>query len=60
MPSNSKLLMIVSAASPPGRLAAANSVTAELAQSKHPDTTVEILNLAEAQIGDPVGRQMAD
>jgi FMN reductase len=59
MRGNSKLLMIVGAATPPGRLAAAISVTAELAQSKHPDTTVEILNLAEAPIETCDGRSRA-
>jgi FMN reductase len=59
MPGNSELLMIVGAATPPGRLAAAISAMAELAQSKHPDITVEILNLAEAQIETCDGRPLA-
>jgi FMN reductase len=59
MPGNSNLLMIVGAATPPGRLAAAISAAAELAQSKHPDITVEILNLADAQIETCDGRPLA-
>src|SRR5262249_1014049 len=59
MPNNPKLLMIVGAATPPGRLAAAISVTAELAPSKHPDITVDVLKLAEAQTAICDGRPLA-
>ena len=47
MAGNIKLLMIVGAATPPGRLAAAVDGAAEQARSRHPDAAVEILNLAE-------------
>ena len=59
MSGNPKLLMIVGAATPPGRLAAAISAAAELAQSTHSDITVEVLNLAETQIETCDGRPLA-
>jgi FMN reductase len=51
--------MIIGAATPPGRLAAAISVATELARSEHPDIPVEVLNLAETQIETCDGRRLA-
>lgn len=58
MRDSSKLLMIVGAATPPGRLAAAISTAAELVQGQHSGITVEVLNLAEAQIEICDGRPL--
>ncbi|HYZ43050.1 MAG TPA: NADPH-dependent FMN reductase [Stellaceae bacterium] len=60
MPGNPKLLMIVAAGTPPGRLVAAISAAAELARGAHPEITVEVLNLAEAQIETCDGRPLGD
>ena len=59
MPNNPKLLMIVGAATPPGRLAAAISSAAELVQGQHSGIAVEVLNLAEVQIETCDGRPLA-
>jgi FMN reductase len=45
-----QLLMLVGAATPPGRLAAAIAQAAETARASSPDVAVDILNLAEAPI----------
>src|SRR5258707_13468612 len=44
------LLLLVGAATPPGRLATAIATAAEMARSRHSDVPVDILNLA----GTPV------
>jgi FMN reductase len=58
MAGKTKLLMIVGAATPPGRLAAAVAFSAEAIRGKHPDARVEILNLAETQIDICDGRAL--
>ena len=45
-----KLLMIVGAATPPGRLATAVAAAAAAASGKHGELSIEILNLAETPI----------
>lgn len=59
MPDNPNLLMIVGAATPPGRLAAAIAHAAEAARAQHRDVLIDILNLADARIeicdGRPLG-----
>jgi FMN reductase len=53
-----KLLMLVGAATPPGRLAAAIAVAAGVAQTSGGDVAVEILNLAETPIDICDGRPL--
>ena len=53
-----RLLMLVGAATPPGRLAAAIEVAAEAARSGSGDISVDILNLAEARIEICDGRPL--
>jgi FMN reductase len=59
MAENSGLLILVGAATPPGRLAAALGVAAEAVRAQHGDVAVDILNLADAPIeicdGRPLG-----
>jgi FMN reductase len=50
MADRSGLLILVGAATPPGRLAAALATAAEAARARHPDIAVDVLNLAE----DPI------
>jgi len=52
------LLMLVGAATPPGRLAAAIALAAEAAQTSGGDIAVEILNLAEISIDICDGRPL--
>lgn len=52
------LLMVVGAATPPGRLAAAIAMAAEAAQASGGDIAVEILNLAETPIDICDGRSL--
>jgi FMN reductase len=54
------LLMLVGAATPPGRLAAAIATAAEAAQSEGGDVAVDILNLAETPIDICDGRPLAN
>jgi FMN reductase len=58
MPESSELLIVVGAATPPGRLAAALSVAAEAARSRYPELGVDILNLADAPIDLCDGRPL--
>jgi FMN reductase len=58
MPDNPTLLMIICAATPPGRLAAAVAIAVETAQAKHRDIPIEILSLADAQIDTCDGRPL--
>jgi FMN reductase len=53
-----KLLMLVGAATPPGRLAAAIAAAAEMARAGGGDVNVEILNLAETPIDICDGRPL--
>jgi FMN reductase len=53
-----RLLMIVGAATPPGRLAAAIALAAETVRSAHGDVAVDILNLAETPIDICDGRPL--
>jgi FMN reductase len=53
-----KLLMLVGAATPPGRLAAAIEAAAEEARSQGGDLAVDILNLAETPIETCDGRPL--
>jgi FMN reductase len=53
-----KLLMLVGAATPPGRLAAAIAVAAGVAQTSGGDVAVEVLNLAETPIDICDGRPL--
>lgn len=53
-----KLLMLVGAATPPGRLAAAIEAAAETARSSGGDLAVDILNLAETPIEVCDGRPL--
>ncbi|MBV9685895.1 MAG: NAD(P)H-dependent oxidoreductase [Alphaproteobacteria bacterium] len=53
-----KLLMVVGAAAPPGRLAAAIETAAETAQTVGGDVAVDILNLAETAIDVCDGRPL--
>ena len=50
MPGNTKLLIIVGAATPPGRLAAAMAMAAEAARGQAGGVAADILNLAETRI----------
>src|SRR5712691_9473162 len=52
------LLMVVGAATPPGRLAAAIAVAAEAAQTGGGDIAVDILNLAETPVEICDGRAL--
>ena len=54
----SRLLMLVGAATPPGRLAAAIAEAADTARASSPDITVDILNLAETRIEICDGRPL--
>jgi FMN reductase len=58
MPGNTKLLMVVGAATPPGRLAAAVAFAAEAAATLAEDITVDVLNLAEAPVDICDGRAL--
>ena len=53
-----KLLMVVGAATPPGRLAAAIEMAAEAAQSSGGEVTVDILSLVETRIDICDGRAL--
>jgi FMN reductase len=53
-----KLLMLVGAATPPGRLAAAIAYATDTARAGNPDIAVEILNLAETQVEICNGRPL--
>ena len=50
MPGNTKLLIVVGAATPPGRLAAAMAIAAEAARGQAGGVAADILNLAETRI----------
>jgi FMN reductase len=50
MAETSGLLMLVGAATPPGRLSAAVAATAEAARAGHADLAVDILNLADTPV----------
>ena len=52
------LLMLVGAATPPGRLATAIAAVAEMARSRHTDLGVDILNLAETPVEICDGRPL--
>jgi FMN reductase len=52
------LLILVGAATPPGRLASALGVAAESARTRHRDVAVDILNLAETPIDLCDGRPL--
>jgi FMN reductase len=58
MPDTPTLLMIVGAATPPGRLAAAIAMAAEAARTGGGDIAVDILNLAETPIEICDGRAL--
>jgi FMN reductase len=58
MADRSGLLILVGAATPPGRLAAALSMGAEAARARHPDIAADILNLAEKPIEICDGRPL--
>jgi FMN reductase len=58
MAGTATLLMIVGAATPPGRLAAAIAFAAEAARRAEPDLLVEILNLAETPVEICDGRPL--
>src|SRR5438132_2763798 len=58
MADHQRLLMIVGAATPPGRLAAAIAMAAETARGHDGNVAVDILNLAEAQIEICDGRPL--
>jgi FMN reductase len=53
-----RLLMLIGAAAPPGRLAAAIAHAAEIARARNPEIAVYILNLAEARIEICDGRPL--
>ncbi|MGC2415435.1 MAG: NADPH-dependent FMN reductase [Stellaceae bacterium] len=53
-----RLLMLVGAATPPGRLAAAIAMAAEAARSRGGDIVVDILNLAETRVDICDGRPL--
>ena len=53
-----RLLMLVGAATPPGRLAGAIAVAAAVAQTGGRDVAVEILNLAETPVDICDGRPL--
>ena len=52
------LLMLVGAATPPGRLATAIAAAAEMARSRHSDVPVDILNLADTPVEICDGRPL--
>jgi FMN reductase len=58
MPGKLKLLMLVGAATPPGRLAAAIAHAADTARTGNPDVVIDILNLAETPIEICDGRPL--
>ena len=58
MADRSGLLILVGAATPPGRLAAALGVAAEAVCAQHGDVAVDILNLADAPIEICDGRPL--
>src|ERR1043165_956104 len=58
MADRSGLLILVGAAPPPGRLAAALTTAAEAARAEHPDLAVDILNLADNQVEICDGRPL--
>ena len=58
MAGNTKLLMLVGAATPPGRLAAAIGLAAEEAAASVEDVAVDILNLAETPVEICDGRAL--
>src|SRR5436190_15130120 len=58
MADTSGLLMLVGAATPPGRLATAIATAAEMARSRHSDVPVDILNLAETPVEICDGRPL--
>jgi len=58
MPDNSGLLILVGAATPPGRLAAALGIAAETARSRQPELGVDTLNLADAAVEICDGRPL--
>jgi len=60
MPDNMNLLMLVGAATAPGRLAAAVAAAAEMARTAAADVSVEVLNVAEAAVETCDGRALAD
>jgi NAD(P)H-dependent FMN reductase len=59
-----RLLMLIGAATPPGRLAAAIAAAAEAVRSDASDIDVEVLNLAETPVetcdGRPLGKYAAE
>ena len=55
----SRLLMVVGAATPPGRLAAAIGAAAEAVRSDAEDIDVDVMNLAEVLVDTCVGRPLA-
>lgn len=58
MPGKLKLLMLVGAATPPGRLAAAISYAADTARAGNPGLVIDILNLAETRVEICDGRPL--
>jgi FMN reductase len=58
MADSNTLLMLVGAATPPGRLAAAIDHAAEAARAESPGTVVDILNLADTAIDICDGRSL--
>jgi FMN reductase len=58
MGERASLLVVIGAATPPGRLAAAMADTAGMARGIDPDVSVEILNLAETPVEICDGRRL--
>jgi FMN reductase len=58
MADTSGLLMLVGAATPPGRLATAIAAAAEMARAAHADLAVDILNLADTPVEICDGRPL--
>jgi hypothetical protein len=58
MAESSGLLMLVGAATPPGRLATAIAAAAEMARAAHADLAVDILNLADTLVEICDGRPL--
>jgi FMN reductase len=58
MPEVPRLLMVVGAATPPGRLAAAIAAVAEAVRSRAEDINVDVMNLAETPIEICDGRPL--
>jgi FMN reductase len=58
MVESSGLLMLVGAATPPGRLATAVAAAADMARAVHADLAVEILNLADTPVDICDGRPL--